>query len=179
MYNRVINKRLEILHFLHTVTINFLTFFLCFRCVVHGNSFYYGLLTPVAMILLGNWVVLVLALKGMRRAKILKRSRRRREQESYLWTHFLRAATCATILGLTWTFGILAVGYLKIVFQWIFCVLNSLQGFVIFMLFVVNNKEAKREIRKWYSGKKQLKLGSAAEISSMGKTSTGLPENEV
>lgn len=131
------------------------------------------------MILFGNWVVLVLSLKGMRRAKILKRSRRRREQENQMWTQFVRAATCATILGLTWTFGILAVGYLKTVFQWMFCILNSLQGFAIFMLFVVNNKEAKQEIRKWYNGKRQLNSGSAAEISSMGKPSTGSTTNEV
>lgn len=135
---------------------------------MRGYSFYYGLLVPVIMILLGNWVVLVLALKGMRRSKILRRSARRREQENHLWTQFVRAATCATILGVTWTFGILAVGYMKTVFQWIFCILNSLQGFAIFLLFVVNNKEAKNEIHKWFEGKR---LNSDSEFSSTGKAS--------
>ncbi|XP_066919637.1 adhesion G-protein coupled receptor G2-like [Clytia hemisphaerica] len=136
-------------------------------CVVHGFSFYYGVLLPVGLITLGNWIVLVLSLRGMRRAKILKRSRRKRDQENQQWLHFVRAATCATILGLTWTFGILAVGYLKTTFQWLFCIFNSLQGFAIFLLFVVNNKEAKREIYKWYKGER---LNSdSAELSSTGK----------
>jgi len=140
--------------------------------VVQGYTFYYGVLLPVALILIGNWVVLVLSLRGMRRAKILKRSSRKRDDQQ--WMQFLRTAVCATILGLTWTFAILAVGHLKMVFQWLFCIFNSLQGLAIFLLFVVNNKEAKHEVRKWIEGKKQNV--EITESSSIGKpTSTAPP----
>lgn len=144
-------------------------FLLFSRCVVSGNVFYYGLLLPIVLILVLNWVVLVLALRGMRRAKILKRSRRKDQRED-IWMRFLRAAVCATVLGITWTFAIFAVSDLKVVFQWLFCIFNSLQGLLIFLLFVVNNKEAKCEVLRWIHGKR-LNRESCDEISSIGRTS--------
>ena len=126
---------------------------LFFRCIVYGFAFYYGLLLPVCLILLGNWIVL--SLNGMRRSKILRNSRRKREQENTQWVHLKRAAVCTTILGLTWTFGALAVGYFTVAFQWLFCILNTLQGLLIFLLFVVLNEEVKKEIYAWAKGKTQ------------------------
>lgn len=52
------------------------------------------------------------------------------------------------VLGLTWTFGVLAVNYLRDVFQWAFCIFNGLQGFYIFLFFVVCNPDVKKAIRK-------------------------------
>ncbi|XP_055958783.1 adhesion G protein-coupled receptor E5-like [Patella vulgata] len=45
--------------------------------------------------------------------------------------------------GLTWVFGFLAISDARLVFQYIFTVLNSLQGFLIFILFTARDKNVR------------------------------------
>ncbi|PNF34443.1 hypothetical protein B7P43_G11234 [Cryptotermes secundus] len=53
------------------------------------------------------------------------------------------AFTVMTLLGVTWVFGALALGETRLVFQYIFCISNSLQGFIIFMVRCVQYPEAR------------------------------------
>ena len=48
-----------------------------------------------------------------------------------------------TLLGVTWVFGALALGEAKLIFQYIFCISNSLQGFIIFVVRCVQYPEAR------------------------------------
>lgn len=45
--------------------------------------------------------------------------------------------------GLTWVFGYLAIADARILFHYIFTLLNSLQGFFIFVLFVARKKKVR------------------------------------
>lgn len=51
---------------------------------------------------------------------------------------------CATLLGCTWIFGLVAIGDLTDVFQWLFTILNSLQGFFIFVFYTVTNPQIQK-----------------------------------
>ena len=53
------------------------------------------------------------------------------------------AFTVMVLLGITWVFGPLAIKEAKLVFNYLFCVLNSLQGFLIFVLRCLYNPEAR------------------------------------
>ncbi|XP_037528981.1 adhesion G protein-coupled receptor E2 [Rhipicephalus sanguineus] len=53
------------------------------------------------------------------------------------------AFTVMTLLGVTWIFGLFAVGEAKTVFQYVFCVCNSMQGFLIFVVRVLQYPEAR------------------------------------
>ncbi|PSN51903.1 hypothetical protein C0J52_12799 [Blattella germanica] len=53
------------------------------------------------------------------------------------------AFTVMTLLGITWVFGALALGEAKLIFQYIFCISNSLQGFIIFLVRCVQYPEAR------------------------------------
>lgn len=53
------------------------------------------------------------------------------------------AFTVMTLLGVTWIFGVLAVGEARTVFQYVFCVCNSMQGFLIFIVRVLQYPEAR------------------------------------
>ncbi|KAK6186539.1 hypothetical protein SNE40_008559 [Patella caerulea] len=56
----------------------------------------------------------------------------------------IRASFCCFIyLGLTWVFGFLAISDARLPFQYIFTVLNSLQGFLIFILFTARDKKVR------------------------------------
>ncbi|XP_065279980.1 adhesion G protein-coupled receptor E1-like isoform X2 [Dermacentor albipictus] len=53
------------------------------------------------------------------------------------------AFTVMTLLGVTWIFGVFAVGEARTVFQYVFCVCNSMQGFLIFVVRVLQYPEAR------------------------------------
>lgn len=47
--------------------------------------------------------------------------------------------------GLTWLLGYLAIADARVVFQYAFTILNSLQGFFIFVLFVARKKQVREQ----------------------------------
>lgn len=59
------------------------------------------------------------------------------------------------LLGLTWVFGILSITDAGLVFQYIFTILNSLQGFFIFVIHVLRSSEVRaaylRKKQKWHN----------------------------
>ena len=52
---------------------------------------------------------------------------------------------CATS-GASWVFGFLAISHARLVFQYLFCVFNSTQGFVIFWLYCYRDPRIRQ---KW------------------------------
>lgn len=91
--------------------------------------------------MLVNFVVLILTLRQMRTPDSLNTSKTKEYR-----LRFLRFLLCSTLLGITWFFAMLAIGYLTEVFQYLFTILNSVQGLAIFALFVVFNKNVRRQV---------------------------------
>ena len=71
------------------------------------------------------------------------------------------AASCCTLLGLTWLFGVLAIADARLPFQYLFCIFNSLQGAFIFYFNIVRQSRVKTAWLNYLSGK-----GRSYEISS-------------
>ena len=111
-----------------------------FSCLVRGIPFFIGVLVPVVLILIQNLIVLVLVLRGIAESKDKKKARTKLEAFASVRIAF----ACSVLLGTTWVFGVLAIGDLRDIFQWLFCIFNSLQGFFIFILYTVRNPEARR-----------------------------------
>ncbi|KAG8200008.1 hypothetical protein JTE90_001240, partial [Oedothorax gibbosus] len=65
------------------------------------------------------------------------------------------------LLGVSWVFGAFAVGEARLVFQYIFCVSNSLQGFLIFLVRCLQYSEARSA---WYQ---LLKTGTLKKYRGM------------
>ncbi|XP_065657610.1 adhesion G-protein coupled receptor G2-like [Hydra vulgaris] len=109
-------------------------------CVLRGISFYCGLLLPVCVVMLTNFVLLILVLKGINAKSKASKSMEIQKKARI-------AFGCTLLLGTTWVFAVLAVGDLRDVFQWLFCIFNSLQGFFIFIFYAVRNKEVRNHWR--------------------------------
>lgn len=61
------------------------------------------------------------------------------------------------LLGVTWLAGALAIGPVKLVMTYLFCICNSLQGFVIFIVRVVQYPEARLSwITLWNTGQTHI-----------------------
>ena len=67
--------------------------------------------------------------------------------------HARRGAAILVVLGLTWLFGVLAIRDVKLVFQHLFCIFNSIQGLLVFIFYCVLSLETKAKYRKLFGGK--------------------------
>ena len=128
-----------------------------FSCLVVGNSFYFAVLLPVALILLINFVVLMMVGKSLTRKSSANLSSTQRQTGK---RQVRIALMCSTLLGLTWILGLFAVADLTYTFQLLFTIFNSLQGFFIFLFYALINKDVRKE---W---KKILKIGPQSDLKA-------------
>ena len=76
-------------------------------------------------------------------------------------------------MGLTWVFGFFAVGDAGFAFSLIFCLCNSFQGFVVFLLFCLRQEDVRRTIRPYF-GFILGRSGDSRGRRSQPPSSTGL-----
>ncbi|XP_072048356.1 adhesion G-protein coupled receptor D1-like [Amphiura filiformis] len=60
------------------------------------------------------------------------------------------------LLGITWVFGYMSLTGAAIVFQYLFVICNSLQGFFIFMAYCALNKEVQNHIKTAFNRHRQV-----------------------
>ena len=114
----------------------------CFsRCMLRGLPFYISIVAPVAAIILFNASVLSIVV-----ALFHKQHRRKRKTLSWLVGDVRVAFMCNVLLGLTWAFGLIAVGKVTLIFEWLFCIFNSLQGAFIFIFYTIRNENVRQSL---------------------------------
>ena len=64
-----------------------------------------------------------------------------------------RAIAILSTLGLTWLFGVLAISDARLVFQYLFCIFNSIQGLLVFLLYCVLSAETRAKYKNMLFGK--------------------------
>lgn len=99
---------------------------------------------PVAVCVFGNSVIYFLILSSLLRSGNKLTSTRR----TTAIEQARRGGAISVILGLTWMSGVLAIGNAKLYFQYLFCIVNSLQGFMIFLFYCVFSTEVREVFRK-------------------------------
>ena len=89
--------------------------------------------------MLANLIVLIMVIIRLHRSI----KRRPMNVATRVITEARRAFGCNILLGTTWVFAFFAVKEVTMLFQWLFCVTNSLQGFFIFFFHVVRNQDVR------------------------------------
>ena len=122
----------------------------------------------MAVSLLYNTTILVIILNSLRkRSKNVKTASKTNSGTMYL----LRVVvSLSMLLGLTWVFGILIVLVDNIVLQYIFAILNTFQGFLIFILHTVRAKEVRKE---WTSAWSSRRPSTSLTFTNLRRRSTG------
>ena len=146
--------------------------FYSFSCVVLGNSFYFGVLLPVVVIMLVNLVVLIMVMRSLTNKSNSRISSTRRQTGKI---KARSALTCGTLLGLTWFLAVFAIKELKFTFQLLFTIFNSLQGFFIFIFYTLMNKDAQKE---WKGILKIITKNDHSTNSSQLPLTTTLSKNK-
>ena len=109
--------------------------------MLRGLAFYISIVAPVAAIILFNTSVLCIVV-----VLFHKQHTRKRGTLSWLVADVRVAFMCNVLLGLTWAFGLMAVGEVTLIFEWLFCIFNSLQGAFIFIFYTIRNKDVRQSL---------------------------------
>ncbi|CAL1531615.1 unnamed protein product [Lymnaea stagnalis] len=110
-------------------------------CWMSLPAFYYSFVIPVGLIVLTNIVIfIVVGVSLCRRKDMSKHTSMSRSQTV---VNIRASFICFCVLGLSWIFGFLAIDDARIVFQYMFCISASLQGFVIFAMMTARDKNVR------------------------------------
>lgn len=125
-----------------------------FSCRLHGYPFYISFLTPVLLILVGNCIAFVLVFRSL----LLTGSKVLPNRKVSGYQQARQGAAISVLLGLTWMFGVFAINdHSKVVFQYLFCIFNSLQGFLVFFFFCAISSGIRDKYRNFLTRSKKEK----------------------
>lgn len=112
-------------------------------CWMDLPAFYYAFVIPVTCIIIVNMTIFFITIVSIfRRGKGLRSNQKKHK---IALTNLQAAVTSFILLGLTWVFGYLAISDARLPFMYIFTILNSFQGFFIFVLFVLRKKKVREQ----------------------------------
>ncbi|CAH1255346.1 ADGRG7 [Branchiostoma lanceolatum] len=143
-------------------------------CWLQGSQLYFGFLLPAGLVLLFNTIVYIMVISklaccGRAEGKVA-------DDKSGATKQNLRIAIAVMVLvGLTWIFGFFMISDGRIVFSYLFCIFNSLQGFFIFVFHTLRQKEVQNLWLKYCCA--CLGGDSRKNKSSTGKSSSNPTES--
>lgn len=105
--------------------------------------YYFSFFGPSCLLLLANTVVFVMVTRILFKPRPAVKPSLKVDAKSVTFAQVRGAFTVMTLLGITWVFGALAIGPVRTLFQYVFCVLNSLQGFLLFVVRCLQYPEAR------------------------------------
>ena len=121
----------------------FLSFVFLYSCRLEAPAFYYAFFAPICTILLANMVLLLKCVHKLR--KTIVTSRRYSFAEKKSGTTAKAALGLTILLGITWLLGIPMMDNATLAFQYIFAILNTVQGLAIFLFQIASKKEFQKQ----------------------------------
>ncbi|XP_074662603.1 adhesion G-protein coupled receptor G4-like [Tubulanus polymorphus] len=115
-------------------------------CWIERNAFYGAVVAPIAAILIANSIVFALVarrLQQMGNNPVVKNQTQKNKTSKNL----RGALAIFILLGLAWLLAFLAIGDAAVGFSYAFAIVNTLQGFAIFLFYVVLKKDASQAWR--------------------------------
>ncbi|XP_046806161.1 uncharacterized protein LOC111681566 [Lucilia cuprina] len=114
-------------------------------CYPSGNGLHFGVILPVSLIVLANLAIFLYVFYSISRT--LSMSMQRNEKQMVI-KQIRLSILLFFLLGLSWIFGIFAFMKAGIVFSYLFCLTATLQGFVLFIYFVIIDENSRSSWQK-------------------------------
>ncbi|GIY05036.1 adhesion G-protein coupled receptor G6 [Caerostris darwini] len=102
----------------------------CMLSPINKWIYYFAFLVPSCVIMGINFVIFLLVARVIFTPRLAANN----DHPNVTIAQVRGAFTIMVLLGVTWVFGTLAFGRMKIGFQYAFCISNSVQGFLIFLV---------------------------------------------
>jgi len=137
----------------------------------HPIAFYSAVLGPLIFLMFLNFAIFVLVVRSIIAAG--RGLRTNQSDSKQIRQKILASFMNFVLLGLTWIFGFFAIGTTNaVIFSYLFCVTSSLQGFIIFVLFVGRDRSARKLWLKCFGlGKSESRpMESKTKPSANSKT---------
>ena len=145
----------------------------CF--ISHNVVFFVAFLGPIFAVLIFNFIIFAVVVTIV---CIYSRRKNRDKERGVKRQSTLRTLASLTgvmvLFGLTWVFAAFTVRNASIAFQFLFAVFNSLQGFFIFLFFVVLSKDS-RELWLLACGCKKQKVPTQATATTNSHSGSRVP----
>ena len=124
---------------------------------------YIAVLLPIALVSVHNLITFAAVMKSISRQRpgVVHP---RRKHYSIIVQRCRQSFSLSCLLGLTWVFGFFAVGNASMVFQWLFCIFNSLQGVFIFIYFCLYQPDIKACILVKFNPKRSTASRTRSDI---------------
>ncbi|XP_059611087.1 adhesion G-protein coupled receptor G2-like [Phlebotomus argentipes] len=105
-------------------------------CYPQGNSLYFGVLLPVGLIFIANFAIFIAVIYSITRK--MDQSSKKNDKEIQM-AQIRLSVLLFFLLGMSWIFGFLVYTQKggNLIFNYLFCVTATLQGFVLFAYFVI------------------------------------------
>ncbi|XP_070552066.1 adhesion G protein-coupled receptor L2-like isoform X2 [Ptychodera flava] len=113
------------------------------------NGVIYAFVGPVLVITLANLFVIASVLKAFFSVRV----NAKKTDAQKIKAGIRASLVLVPLLGLTWLFGIFAVNQETLIFQYIFAILNSLQGMFIFLFHCALNDEVKNSCHRRFASR--------------------------
>lgn len=150
----------------------------------HLTVYYGAFIGPTSLILLINTVVFfmvlrVILMQGQRGRAVGKVATENGNgagggNRLMIMAQLRGAVTVMALLGVTWVAGAVAIGPVKVFMTYVFCVCNSLQGFVIFVVRVFQYPEARQSfVTLWNTGRTHIPYDATRHSSGPTINSSG------
>lgn len=104
-------------------------------CYPSGMALYLGVILPIGMIISANLVIFVIVLWNVLRST--DAGNMRTSERDLTLSQLRLSILLFFLLGLTWFLGFLASTRAGLVFSYLFCLIATLQGFVLFLYFII------------------------------------------
>ena len=111
-----------------------------YSCFMSDIRFQYGLfLAPILAVIVFNIIVIVLVIR------VLIKHKKKKKDTGGTWKTLISIVGIMVMFSLSWSFAIFSVSDAASVFQWLFLVFNTLQGFCLFLIHCVISKDGREE----------------------------------
>ncbi|XP_071943681.1 adhesion G-protein coupled receptor G7-like [Antedon mediterranea] len=108
------------------------------HCFLVLSRMYVSVAVPVAIALLFNATVFILVMHSLS-----QHGKFQRQKKNDGIRMLQNAISITLVMGLTWLFGFFAIGEASRINNLLFCIFNTLQGFLVFVMYCVRNKEVR------------------------------------
>ncbi|XP_062124820.1 uncharacterized protein LOC133837923 [Drosophila sulfurigaster albostrigata] len=111
-------------------------------CYPSGYALYFGVILPIAVIVIANFIIFCLIIHNI---LLSTTNPSIRHTEKTVVIYQIRLSVLLFfLLGFTWFFGFLSTMKAGILFSYLFCLTATLQGFVIFLYFIILDPVTRR-----------------------------------
>ena len=141
--------------------------FVCSCWISNYDVFYGAFCAPVGLILLFNLSMVLYIICSLSRRKKWGKGNSEKKQ---IYQLLRITVSLSVLLGITWLFGILVVLVDSLTFQYIFAILNTIQGFLIFIFHTIGSVEVRKE---WSNTVNNIRRKRTTSLNFMSTEKTG------